>query len=99
MRAIHLAPLDKLRPAVVLTRERAIGRLSTVTVAAITSTIRGLATEVLVDESNGLQHLSAINLDNVYSFSYPKLGRHLGYLNESQEAALHRGLIRAFDLR
>ena len=44
MRAIHDAPLDRLRPAVVLTRSRAVGRLSTVTVAAITTTIHGIAT-------------------------------------------------------
>jgi mRNA interferase MazF len=98
MRAIHMAPLDKLRPALVLTRSRALGRLSTVTVAAITSTIHGVATEVLVDESNGLQHLSAINLENVFTIRYEKLGRHLGYLRADQEDALHAGLARAFDL-
>jgi len=98
MRAIHLAPLDKVRPVVVLTRTRAIGRLSTVTVAAITSTIRHLATEVLVDESNGLQHLSAINLDNVYTIRYERLGQHLGYLHPEQEGELHTALVRAFDL-
>ena len=98
MRAIHLAPLDKVRPVVVLTRTRAIGRLSTVTVAAITSTIRHLATEVLVDESNGLQHLSAIHLDNVYTIPYDRLGQHLGYLHPEQEGELHTALVRAFEL-
>ena len=98
MRAIHYAPLDKLRPAVVLTRSRAVGRLSTVTVAAITSTIRHLATEVLVDESNGLPHLSVINLDNIYTIRYERLGRHLGYLHPEQESRLHAAMIRAFGL-
>ena len=99
MRAIHDAPLDRLRPAVVLTRSRAGGRLSTVTVAAITTTIHGIATEVEVDESNGLHHVSVVNLDNVFTIPYERLGRHLGYLTEGQEAALHSALIRAFDLQ
>ena len=88
----------QLRPALVLTRSRALGRLSTVTVAAITSTIHNLATEIQVDESNGLQHLSVVNLDNIFTIRYAKLGRHLGYLRTDQESALHAGLIRAFDL-
>ena len=48
MRPIHIARLDKPRPVVVLTRELIRPRLTNVTVAPITSTIRGLSTEVLV---------------------------------------------------
>ena len=40
---------DKRRPVVVLTRESAIGYLSAVTVAPITSTIRGVPSEVPAD--------------------------------------------------
>jgi mRNA interferase MazF len=98
MRAIRYASLDKLRPVVVLTRSRAVGRLSTVAVAAITSTIRGLATEVRVDESNGLHHACVINMDNVYTIPHASLGRQLGWLHPEQEAALHAALVRAFDL-
>ncbi len=44
---------DKRRPVVVLTRESAIGYLSAVTVAPITSTIRGVPSEVLLTEADG----------------------------------------------
>jgi mRNA-degrading endonuclease toxin of MazEF toxin-antitoxin module len=43
----EFAPPDKKRPVVVLTRNSAIGYLSTVTVAPITSTIRGVPSEAV----------------------------------------------------
>jgi len=48
MRPIHSARLDKTRPVLVLTREVVRPHLSRVTVAPITSTVRGLSTEVPV---------------------------------------------------
>ena len=98
MRPIHLAALDKTRPVLILTREIAIGRLRTVTVAAITSTIRGLATEVTVGPDNGLDHASAVNLDNVFTIDHRALGRRVGFLLDHQEADLHRAVVSAFDL-
>ena len=98
MRPIHLATLDKTRPVLVLTRDVAIGRLRTVTVAAITSTIHGLATEVPVGAANGLDHDSAVNLDNIFTVDYRSLGRRVGFLLESQEGALRDAVANAFDL-
>ena len=46
VRLYQFAPPDKKRPVVVLTRDSAIAYLSTVTVAPITSTIRGVPSEV-----------------------------------------------------
>jgi mRNA interferase MazF len=46
MRSIHLARLDKSRPVLGLTRALVRPHLNTVTVAPITTTIRGLSTEV-----------------------------------------------------
>ena len=67
VRAICLVRLDKTRPAVVLTRAAARGARTKVTVAPITSTIKGLSSEVLVGPANGLDHDCAISLDNVLS--------------------------------
>jgi mRNA interferase MazF len=55
MRPIHIATLDKARPVLILTRDLVRPHLATVTVAPITTTIRGLSTEVLVDAANGLE--------------------------------------------
>jgi len=53
MRPIYAAHLDKTRPVLILTREVVRPHLSRVTVAPITSTIRGLSTEVPVGAANG----------------------------------------------
>lgn len=56
---------DKKRPVLVLTRQDMIRRLHTVTVAPITSTIRGVPSEVVVGAESGLKQPSAINLHHV----------------------------------
>ncbi len=98
MRPIHLAQLDKTRPVLLLTRAVAVGRLRTVTVAEITSKIHRLHTEVLVGPSNGLDHESAVNLDKVHTIDFSQLGRQVGTLLSSQEAALLAALVAAYDL-
>ena len=55
---------DKIRPVVVLTRSRVAGRLTRVLVAPVTSTVRGIATEVPLDRSPGVLAGSVANLDN-----------------------------------
>lgn len=99
MREICLVHLDKTRPALVLTREPTRFAMSKVTVAPITSTIKGLSTEVLLDARNGLDHGCAVSIDNTLTVSASVLGRTIGYLTESQEKQLARAVILAFDLR
>ena len=55
IRRYQFAPPDKHRPVVVLTRDSAIAYLSTVTVAPITSTIRGVPSEVVLSEEDGMK--------------------------------------------
>lgn len=59
------ADLDKVRPVVVLTRARVAPRLHRVLVAPVTTTVRGLATEVAVGDAEGVRAGSVANLDNV----------------------------------
>ena len=98
MRPIHLAYLDKTRPVLVLTRELVRPHLSRVTVAPITSTIRGLSTEVPVGPANGLDHPSVVSCDNVVTVPKSALGRQIGRLRPVQEVALTAALHAAFDL-
>ena len=98
MRPIHVVHLDKPRPAVLLTREYVVDGLINVTVAPITSTIRGLSTEVLVDESNGLVQRGAISCDNITTISKTALGRRIGFLLTNQEPKLAEAIRLAFDL-
>lgn len=71
---------DKLRPVVILSRGEAIAVLHTVMVAPVTSTIRGIPSEVLVGVDEGLKHPSAINLDHLQTVEKSRLRRHLGRL-------------------
>ena len=98
MRPIHLARLDRTRPVVVLTRAAVRPHLANVTVAPITSTIRGLSTEVPVGAINGLDHQSVVSLDNVQTIPVDRLGRVIGRLHGAQEEALTRAIHAAFDL-
>ncbi|HEX7589939.1 MAG TPA: type II toxin-antitoxin system PemK/MazF family toxin [Demequinaceae bacterium] len=99
MRPIHTARLDKVRPVVLLTREAVVPYLARVTVAPITSTARGLSTEVPVGARNGLADASVISLDNIATIDRSALGRVIGYLTPAQELELARGIVTAFDLR
>lgn len=98
MRPIHTAQLDKVRPVLVLTRELVRPHLGRVTVAPITSTVRGLSTEVPVGSANGLDQPSVVSCDNIVTVLKSALGRHIGYLLPAQEAALARAIHAAFDL-
>jgi len=98
MRPIHLAALDKTRPVLVLTRDLVRPHLTRVTVAPITSTARGLSTEVPVGVRNGLDRPSVVSCDNVVTIPSAALGRQIGRLLPEQEQALTAALHAAFDL-
>jgi mRNA interferase MazF len=66
---------DKERPVLVLTRRSALGYLARVTVAPITSTIRGVPSEVALGIEDGLKKPCAVNLHNVVTVAKDGLGR------------------------
>lgn len=98
MREICLVRLDKTRPALILTREAARGAMTKVTVAPITTTIKGLSSEVRVGPENGLEQDCVASLDNVLTVPVGALGRTVGYLHADQEVHLARAVVLAYDL-
>jgi mRNA interferase MazF len=98
MRPIHVAQLDKARPVLILTRELVRPHLATVTVAPITTTIRGLSTEVLLDAANGLAGPSVVSCDNITTIPTSAVGAQIGVLLDHQEQALSNAVQAAFDL-
>jgi mRNA interferase MazF len=99
VRSIVLADLGgKVRPAVVLTREVILPKLTNVTLAPITSTIRGISTEVSVGPDNGIDHDSVISCDNIQTVPKSAVISHVGFLSPQQEAALTEAILVAFDL-
>ena len=99
MRHIHIAHLDKPRPVLVLTREAVRASMGRVTVAPITSTAKGLRTEVSVGLENGLDQVSVVACDNIITIDKSALGRHIGFLFGRQELDLAAAITHAFALR
>ncbi len=98
MRPIHRARLDKTRPVVVLTRELVRPHLNTVTVAPITTTIRGLSTEVLLGTTNDLEDRCVVACDHITTIPVSALGDQIGRLLDHQEAEFSHAIRAAFDL-
>jgi mRNA interferase MazF len=65
---------------IVLTRNRAIDYLAAVTVAPITLTIRGVPSEVILSEEDGMKGPCAVNLHNVVTIPQKELGRRVAQL-------------------
>lgn len=80
IRLVEFPPPDKARPVVVLTRDAALRFLSRVTVAPITSTVRDIPTEVVLDAEDGMKTRCAVNLDNVTTVHRDRVGRRLAVL-------------------
>lgn len=98
VREICLARLDKTRPVLVLTRDPARALMTKVTVAPITSTVKGLSSEVPVGRANGVDHDSAVSIDNALTIPADHLGRTLKFLTPEQERHLARAIVLAYDL-
>lgn len=98
MRPIHAARLDKSRPVLILTRELVRPHMNTVTVAPITTTIRGLSTEVPLGTANGLEERCVVACDHVTTIPVAALGEQIGRLLDEQETDLAAAIHAAFDI-
>lgn len=88
------------RPVVVLSRDAAIGRLRRVLVAPCTTTVRGLASEVVLNPGDDPVPLRAVvNLDLVESVPVAALGSRLGRLADARMRAVRVALAVAVDWR
>jgi mRNA interferase MazF len=89
---VWLADLDKVRPVIVLTRDP-LGRLLHAVIAApITSTVRGVSTEVTVGPDDGVRLESVANLDNVQLVARSRLVRRVGNARASTMDAVCNAL-------
>jgi mRNA interferase MazF len=86
IRLYQFSPPDKKRPVVVLTRNSAIEYLSTVTIAPLTSTIRGVPSEVVLTEEDGVKAVCAVNLHNTVTVSQNRLGKRVAHLGSTRMA-------------
>ncbi|HEX3088541.1 MAG TPA: type II toxin-antitoxin system PemK/MazF family toxin [Ilumatobacteraceae bacterium] len=74
----------KHRPVLVLTRTDVIDVRALVTVAEITTSIRGIGAEVLLDPGTiGVERRSAINCDGIHTVTQKTLKHRVGQLNDT----------------
>lgn len=92
VRLYPFARPDKQRPVVVLTRQSATNFLSSITVVPITSTIRGVPSEVYLDEGDGMKGPCAANLQNVATVPRARLGRRVATLSPQRMEEICRAL-------
>src|SRR5204863_9918408 len=75
---------DKVRPVLILTRGSAIPYLSRVTVVPITSTIRGVPSEVAFGPEDGLRQSCFANFHNIMTVNQEGVGRRLTQLTHDR---------------
>lgn len=80
----RFAAPDKRRPVLVLSRQVALDHLHTAMVAPITTTIRGLPSEVPLRVDDGLKQPSVANLDHILSLRQAELVKYVGHLDEGR---------------
>lgn len=84
VRLFRFPPPDKQRPVLVLTRTSALRYLARVTVAPVTSTVRGVPSEVALGPDDGMRVPCAVNLHNVVTVPRAGLGRRVAQLGEQR---------------
>lgn len=89
---------DKNRPVVILTRSSAIEYLGEITIAPITSTVRSIPTEVILDENDGMKNLCAVNLDHIQTVSKSRFGAFITKLSPAKMKQVNFALAFALDL-
>ncbi|MBA2419828.1 MAG: type II toxin-antitoxin system PemK/MazF family toxin [Thermoleophilaceae bacterium] len=85
-------------PVVIVTRQVAIPLLTNVTVALVTSTVRDLPAEVLLDERHGLDCESVVNCDNLLTVPKTSMALRRGSLGVGELEALAEALAIALEL-
>jgi len=83
---------DKRRPVLVLSRVEALEVMHTAVVAGITTTIRGLPTEVPLGSECGMKAACVVNLDHVFTIRQTDLRRYVTTLDPGLMRAVCRAL-------
>lgn len=75
---------DKKRPILILSRDEVVEQLNEIVVVPVTRTIRGLATEVVLTQDDGMPVTSALNFDHVSLAQRDRIGAVLRVLSETR---------------
>lgn len=83
---------DKRRPVLLLSRDSVLPRLNEVIAVPATRTIRGIETEVVLTEDDGMPTACAFNFDHVSLARKERLGATIASLEESRWPEVERAL-------
>ena len=95
---IWWAQLKKRRPIIIVGRDDLRGRRLRTTVASVSSTVRDLPSELLLDEGDGLAGTCAANCEELMTIDKTRLINRIGSLSETKLAELHEALAFALQL-
>ncbi len=84
---------DKRRPVLILTRTSALGFLTGITVAPLTTVIREIPSEVLLTaQEDGVLELCVVNLDNLQTVQKAQVGQRMTSLSALRMADVEQAL-------
>jgi len=87
------SPPDKRRPVLLLTRSSAIDFLTGITVAPLTTQIRGIPTEVLLTpDDDRVPEVCVVNLDNLQTVQKRQLGSLISTLSSYRMQDVQRAV-------
>jgi mRNA interferase MazF len=88
----------KRRPVLLLTRNSAIGFLTAVTVAPITTTVRDIPSEVFLTREDGMLAECAANMDNIQTVPKHAVGQLVTHLSPERMEEANRAISFALGL-
>jgi mRNA interferase MazF len=93
------SPPDKRRPVLLLTRDVVVDTLNEIIVVPATRTIRGIATEVVLSQDDGMPVNCALNFDHIALAQRSRLGGVLAVLGSERWPEVERALLVACGFR
>lgn len=90
---------DKRRPVLILTSNELIPQLTQITVAQVTTTIRGNDSEVLLGAFDGQPEDCVVNLTNIKTVEKNKIGRKIAHLSPERMRGVRDAIEFVFDLK
>ena len=88
----NLPPPIGRRPVVLLSRDEAYSLRTHVTFALVSTNIRNIPVEVVLDKDDGLPKVSVVNLDNIYTYNKNTLKQRIGLLRPEKIAQINIAL-------
>jgi mRNA interferase MazF len=92
VRSYTFAEPEKTRPVLIVTRNSAVQYLNAVAVAPITSTVRGVPSEVILSIDDGLATDCAANFYNLQTVPKTKVGAWITTLSQQKMAEFDSAL-------